>query len=224
MKLTVSLSKAYDALTEEESAKFHAWFGKSVVRDSKGKPIRCFHGTPHQFDKFDLNFAAKGNDQYGIGFYFTDNADVASTYSGENGSVLPCYLKIVKPIDFDRPRNITQLQITKLVSAIGPKLMKDALSNHIDVDSVGFRVALNQYAKFYEGTDLLQAARGIWNDIYEGTPLAGHFPKLFKAVTGYDGIIVRRSNGNIYVVFTPQQIKSAVGNDGRYTRAAELTR
>ena len=48
------------------------------------KPIRAYHGSPHDFDKFDLSKigTGEGAQAYGHGLYFAENENVAKSYKG----------------------------------------------------------------------------------------------------------------------------------------------
>lgn len=47
-----------------------------------GKAIRAYHGSPHDFDRFDLSKigTGEGAQAYGHGLYFAENEDVAKSY------------------------------------------------------------------------------------------------------------------------------------------------
>lgn len=65
-----------------KTPEFKKWFGKSKVKDAKGKPLVVYHGTANQFTEFN---SEKGNPEsdWGAGFYFTNGKeDVASNYAG----------------------------------------------------------------------------------------------------------------------------------------------
>lgn len=89
-------------LTPEQSA----FFANSKIRDTNGKLLLLYHGTPNNFDVFDKEKIGyrfrdyKGNPQYTLGFYFTDDEDYA-TYVGMDGlpnTVKKCYLNITNPL------------------------------------------------------------------------------------------------------------------------------
>lgn len=236
MKIALSLSKAFHAQTPAERANFERWFGKSVVRDKNGDPLRCFHGTPKVFQKFDPKFIGTGVDQYGIGYYFTSDHNMANGYTknkadrvtgltdaaSQNSNIMPVYLRINKPIDYYRQPQITRTQVGKLLTGLGRKHLMQFIRENYDVDFEGMQKCIEEYASAYSGTDIVHASMSIWSDLYEGHPDAGHFPAIFATATGYDGIVARRSSGDVYVVFSPLQIKSAVGNSGRYRRVADI--
>lgn len=81
------------------------FFSKSVVRDKDGLLLPVYHGTGTNIEAFDPAFTGQGNDQYGSGFYFTDNWDTAYGYAtaclkANDGTTLP------KPGGKDRPHVI----------------------------------------------------------------------------------------------------------------------
>ena len=56
--------------------------GFAMGTSNVGKPIRAFHGSPHDFDKFDLSKigTGEGAQAYGHGLYFAENEGVAKAY------------------------------------------------------------------------------------------------------------------------------------------------
>ena len=68
-----------------ETSEFKAWFSGSEVVDDDGKPLKVYHGTTHDFDRFKV----KGNPEgfYGQAFYFTDSiVDVNENYATDAGA------------------------------------------------------------------------------------------------------------------------------------------
>lgn len=89
------------------TAEQEEYFKDSVVRDENGKLKVMYHGTssgghtvfdPLGVSKFGL---------FGAGSYFTDNKDVAESYTekgrGNNKQIYETYLNITNPIDMDAP-------------------------------------------------------------------------------------------------------------------------
>ena len=61
-----------------ESKSFDAWFGKSVLRDAKGRPLVLYHGTDKGgFTAFDLSKI----DPSHVGFFLSDDPRLAQTYT-----------------------------------------------------------------------------------------------------------------------------------------------
>ncbi len=233
MKIIVSKSMHYSQFTPEIDAKFKAWFGKSVVKDG-ANPRICYHGSPDDIKFFDPKFTGKGLDASGIGFYFTSDTNDADRYiagaddrnrSGLGGNVMPVYLKIQKPIYFDNQKEITPAQIRSLTGNFHIReTYSKFINDNYDVGYQGFAKSSQEYRDATLGSSLITASFSIYNDIYADSPVAHLFPQIFKEATGYDGIIRTQGDTTHYIVFSPTQIKSAVGNNGGFRpRTADIT-
>lgn len=81
---------------------FWKWFGKSKVVDENGNPLVVYHGTRSQFAEFDKKYAKNG-------FFFTTEkrknsvAGYYAYYYDDNGSIMPCYIKLENPLIVHRP-------------------------------------------------------------------------------------------------------------------------
>jgi hypothetical protein len=208
-------------MTAEQKANFEKWFRSSVVtEDGKAgsEPKVVYHGSPADIKAFSKKFLKAGNHENGIGYYFTDETTGASGY-GEGGAVYPAYLRITKPIVYGKEKNITLAQVSKLCTGLGKKHFTQFLRDNYDVDYTGLQAARDEYFDAVVRNPLIQAAFSIYNDVYDGAENETNFAEVFKNATGYDGIIVPKGaqgQGTNYVVFSPKQIKSAVGNSGRF--------
>lgn len=92
--------------TATSTPAFKKWFGDSKVVDAEGKPLVVYHGTRSEDVNQFRDFAAEDfNEQ--PSFFFTDSADVASTYAeadlpdGDSPNVIPAYLAIDNPLVVD---------------------------------------------------------------------------------------------------------------------------
>lgn len=207
-------SESLDTGTPE----FKRWFMASkVVRGSTPKIV--YHGTPYDFNAFDIRKLGQGNDQYGVGFYFTDSPDWAAGYGN---IVMPCYIKIAKPIMWSRQPNITLRQARAIACGLDRSETIDALEAGYDVKRMGFARALEEYCAPLDGYPMVEALNSLYNDFYRGRELQYMFSTVVKRVTGYDGVINNTGDHDIYVVFTPQQIKSAISNSGRFRRVPNI--
>lgn len=73
--------------------------GTKVLGDD-GQPVVAYHGTQHEFDKFDMDKKVTGE---GRALYFSGNQTVAAGYAGTTGTVRPQYLDIRNPYYTDFP-------------------------------------------------------------------------------------------------------------------------
>lgn len=113
------------------TAQQEAYFKNSKVRDESGNLLVAYHGTGAIITAFDPAYTGQGNDQYGSGFYFSTNREVAegytnSTLTGDDGHPLPkpggdshpnvisVYINMVKPIivDGSEHQNLRHINIS----------------------------------------------------------------------------------------------------------------
>jgi hypothetical protein len=88
---------------------FIKWFGKSKVSTTDGHPLVCYHGTYQDFTTFKPIGDNKLSHAFNrLGYWFDVNAETPSHFAGYQqnlqgtaGSVMPCFLRIVKPFFLD---------------------------------------------------------------------------------------------------------------------------
>lgn len=114
----MNIRESMNPLTEEQKA----FFANSKVRNNSGELLVVYHGTGTTIKSFSPEFTGMGNDQYGSGFYFTDNYDTAHGYTqnrlkgndgtelgkpgGEdNPNVIAAYINLENPIIVDGAEN-----------------------------------------------------------------------------------------------------------------------
>ena len=182
---------------------FWKWFGDSVVVDADGKPLKVYHGTREDFNEF------KGDLMY-----FSTTPEYASQFSsapdlvkgGSNPAVLPVYLKITNPLDLRE------------------------LETYVMTDEEFLSVLFNYGVDV--GDKDIQFQRGY--NLPAWSWLRENYHRLVPAIKeSYDGVIMYESNNArggknlsdlIYVVFQPNQIKSATGNNGEYSSNPDITK
>jgi len=68
---------------------FQGFYGRSVFRDSEGKPQVLYHGTADDVSAFDLDHPnRKDSGWLGTGVYLTDNPDLAEIYADQKARAL----------------------------------------------------------------------------------------------------------------------------------------
>lgn len=194
-----------------ESPEFKKWFKDSKVVDENGKPLVVYHGTGTTITEFNPEFTGQGNAQYGPGFYFTISPENAYQYSIResrfgNAQTIPAYVSIKNPIPLNK--KVARGEIESLIKD-APDL-NDMLANFGDVQFEGEKTVFNNAVNAYTGRSKSDAFDTIWHDFYKGRE-----PEYLKAVLklGFDGKII--DNGTI-VAFSPEQIKSSIGNRGSF--------
>lgn len=93
----------FRAAPQTDTPAFQNWFRDSQAVDGDGRPLRVFHGTGGDFSVFSRARAGAttGAANTGMGFFFTDNADVAGNYarmSRDAQSIMPVYLSVQNPL------------------------------------------------------------------------------------------------------------------------------
>lgn len=186
-------------LTEQQwlqvrTPSFKAWFGDwenspksaSKVVDENGEPLVVYHGTPSNYNEFNEFIV------YNEGVFFTANKSTSDRYAGmrgDKGTVKAIYLNIKKP---------------KAIRSVGyefdgflgadAKLKK--MSKALEDKNPGYSRAPYRYK------ELLR--ENLSNKGFDGLVLDDH---------SWEGVI---ENDSQYVVFNPNQIKSATDNIGTF--------
>lgn len=99
---------------EEQEANFKKWFGKSVVVDKSGKPLKVIHSSKYRFNSFIPSA------QIDVGSHFGDVSASDKIHNPDKMSEIlyyPVYLKIENPIEFVDP-------ITWDIASMGEKLVE----------------------------------------------------------------------------------------------------
>lgn len=168
---------------------FRAWFGDSKVTDADGLPLVVYHGTDKDVVAFDKAKVGANFPAMSRAFYFSSTPDGAENYALDPAGA--SYAQPAIPGIFrGEPAKI---------GAGGSNLMPAFLR----MTNPLRKRALGNYSPEQ------------WLD--------KHREKLLEQVKagGHDGIAVEPGRyfverGAVYAVFEPEQIKSAVGNCGRY--------
>lgn len=206
----------------EREQNFTNWFQQSAAVDSKGQPLKLYHGTMRDFDRFDNRQLGSfsNNPNTGLGHFFSSKPDVANQFAGANlykttmgtadpyGTVLPVNLRLNNPY-IVRSEGGYGL-------GLGDRQMKQRRMKH-DPDVGGYRDA---YSVLYD--DLAEDY-----GYRLGHPLStiDDAEALKQALMddGYDGIILKDSimDAEItpqdhYIIFDPNQAKS-IYNRGTYS-------
>lgn len=178
---------------------FRRWFGDSKVVDEQGRPLVVYHGTNGDFSSFSLDKAGSSIDSgfLGTGFYFTDSASLASTYAnvgrGNAQNVMPVYLSLKNPYMWGTKTGGVRSEVYGEKNGIPEEL----------------RAAVFERAGF-------TLKEGAEPDFSQEKPLSDALRAELIA-RGHDGVIATfKSGGAEYVAFSPEQIKSATGNNGNF--------
>ena len=176
---------------QTETPEFKRWFGDSKVVDAQGKPLVVYHGTVRDFSAFKPTM-------YGDRFHFgtIEQAEqrAGEVWGGSAQNVMPVYLSIKNPLRLpDLNQWVNKSSWASERKAMPPKVadMVGRVLNREETDRFTF---LNRIIKGLE--DL-----------------------------GYDGIVYQNTHegaapADSWMAFRPEQIKSAIGNNGNFDPAS----
>jgi hypothetical protein len=212
-------------IAQTDTPAFKKWFVESKVVDAAGKPLVVYHGTNKSqdgdaFSSFDTYGGNYG--LFGLGAYFTENPDVASSYvkkgRGITPTVYPAFMSLQNPMDMDAKADPTAWQ-----KAVPETDFSSDYKPNGDTNEAFYRAAEEQLrdedALTYEAAEMMQ----------EALRTMGH-----DGITHIGGGRVK-SEGvkhRVFIAFESEQIKSATGNNGdfdpgnpdiRFSRAATQT-
>lgn len=204
--------------------KFRAWFKGSKVVDEMGDPLPVYHGSNADIKEFNhaFNASSSGNAQYGAGFYFTTSPHVASGYADyakDTPVVYQVFLKIKKPLLSSKKYRLSRDQIKRFI--VSAPNWQETLNDFEDIETYGLSKCLSEVISNlyeYQNDTLLETLFQINNDWYKN-----HDQEFVTSVTnilGYDGIQVNLEGTVHWIAFYPWQIKSAVGNVGKYSKTS----
>lgn len=198
------------AATKEGLENFWRWFGESITMDKNGRPRVFFHGSRKDFSSFRYDVPIEAGRYAGDGIYFSLNPSEASAYSKSpqrsadsfewsGSSVYPTYLRINKVFDAYGGDNfaLSDGEISELAEISGET-----------TDYIKEEYAVDGHVTQSSSARLNGAIRR------NGGDAASWLTKLLTQ-HGYDGI---HNGDGEYVVFYPNQIKSAIGNNGNFSR------
>jgi len=191
---TVDAKASATKLRQVHTPEFSNWFGESKITDAQGSPKRVYHGTTsREIEAFDPSRIGSGVDggkvgDLGPGFYFTEDAQAADRYA--------------------RPGHFMKAFDERAPDAEGSILPLYARAEK--------PLVLDPKAEGIQG-ELSREHHSVWDAKDDAAKLAWH-DKVREA--GYDSVLSLDGEGKIRegVVFEPNQLKSATGNSGRFSR------
>jgi len=199
----------------EREQNFANWFQESQAVDNQGQPLKLYHGTKADFDRFDNEYleSATPSVPSNLGFFFTQNPRVSNQFAGADlrkvimnqatpgGRSLPVNLRLNNPyvLESQIPEGATQNWMDKRYT--------DAYELLYGLHLGGWPKPL---AKTREYSDAEDAAINFRRQL-EGQ--------------GYDGVILRNTlmdsespndPSDHYIIFDPNQAKG-IYNRGTYS-------
>ena len=170
-----------------------------------GYTKKAYHGTDGDFWTFSLRNRGKNGELLGVGYYFAENEGDATGYARGGGKVLSVYLDIQNPV------STTKLTITPEQWSTFLDYAQAHRDEYIDGVWKGNSIKKDfelRYMNDYDSdTDLISgfinATAGRNSEVAEA------YLQMLKDSTGIDGAVQGENGSQVYVAFTPGQIKSA---------------
>lgn len=184
---------------------FWDWFSGSKVVDEEGRPIIMYHGSPKVFSVFRPGGRAKAI-FLSPDPYFADRFTV-DEYDYDVGPIYAVYVNAKNPFDYENQQHIAALEA--------------ALAEEFDKSGGNVRAT----GDFLNWDEMVSAIKdGDWRTIENPT-----VQKAIKKI-GHDGFYVLESmfspqlgdrvEAKNLAVYEPNQVKSAIGNSGKFSPKA----
>ena len=203
---------------------FKRWFGNSKVVDKNGNPLVVYHGTAADIEFFDP-LALGANTRAASAkkaFFFAASPKVASGYAVLSESRPSLKVSI---IDNAAKSEVLPESLRKmLLKSINETTLSKA--EHAEWDEMTSGV------EFTIGANVLPVYLSMQNPLVVDYKGSDYRERSFASVVaeakknGHDGVIFRNAKdtihndfaevSDIFAVFEPTQIKSAIGNNGNY--------
>lgn len=167
--------------------------GVSAYLKRIAEPIKAWHGTPHDIDRFDASKigTGEGNQTFGHGLYFAENPEVAKWYRESLVGRDSAYFRGDSPVGY---RDIqTDLASHELGQGYGPPLIRDLVDSWADVKNPKSTVGLFSSDKESSDDMLLRLRRSY--------SFGNESPERLKSLYDYlDSTFTARRPGNLYEV------------------------
>lgn len=159
-----------------------------------------FHGSDRPISSFSDDFVGNGNDEYGPGIYFANDAATSLGYiNGEAGGML-YVVELSFRKQLSKSMKINRTQVLKMMKASPDEY---ATSNWSDNPSEAYQMALQNIMESYD--NMLDAMLEVWSSWYPNN--AQEFVRNLVTL-GYDGHLTELASGDIFAtVYNPKSIK-----------------
>jgi hypothetical protein len=171
-----------------------------MVRQNMIQPITAYHGSPHEFTKFDLEKVGTGRgvNALGKGVYATDTQEFAQNFGKNVYKIDLPDEKIAQMINFDAPLSQQPKIVTDFIKKYEEELADDLKKYGVSIKT---GKTPNIYDN-YKGGDLFMFVSEKFGDGAKATP--------FLQEAGIQGIIKKdksgKNNANIYSIFDPSDV------------------
>ena len=186
----LKVSRILSATTPLTNAAFKAWFAGSKIVDASGNPLRVFHGTTKGPSDGVFRLSNHGY------IFVTPQPHYADTYTGgrwDKGQIFPLYAKASNPLD------LREAGSKYLRAEAVKELLRGKGVNPDSIDFTGVYKAMDPICFWIRAKGFKEAVMAA----------------------GYDAIwqeenSMTTAGDDALVLFSPSQLKSAIGNTGDY--------
>lgn len=175
--------------------------------------LTLYHGSNFKINNFSPKFFNTGTNrqQLGVGFYFSDDMDVASMYGKY---IHECSVRIGNKLNLRKTGKLKTDTISWLIK--NAPNYKEKLSNFGDLDVEGYYTVLNKAVFIYNyETVISKKLFNLENDFFDGDEYLFNqllYKSSLKLNCIYDKIdetnnLFFKNGSTIYNIFLPEQIK-----------------
>jgi hypothetical protein len=232
-KPTTSSTGAQIHPTKNGVRNFWRWFGDGELVDSMGRPRMFYHGSPKDIEAFkrgtaDAIFFAPSPEPMNVFINYKVTQDAYNEKPYAFGAVYPVYINAKNVFDYENPEH---------VDAIVDEVMQNAKSSSIGIIR---KAVLHPYysvktptekgveEEFLVAPEAIVEPKKFSRDALKEKLQKGYWPtfetgEVINALKklGFDGFHVQENFGGRFyknvAVFSPNNIKSAVGNNGQFS-------
>ena len=192
-----------------DTPEFKSWFKGSKVVDSVGKPLVVYHGTKRNFNTFNTDKKELGS-HFGTQSHANGAINRGTRYIGSN--IIPCYLSIKNPLrlrDKGRfhPRDLKK-ELVELSILSNDEMNKIAQLPYKEGNAILKRVLIS---KGYDGIVYLNRSEDVTVDVDKANSLSDDEYLSFQPHAT-----------DSWIAFNPNQIKSAIGNNGKFSKDSNV--
>ena len=192
---------------QTETEAFKKWFGDSKVIDESGKPKIVYHGTNQSFNIFNVS---------DVGIH-AGTMDQANSRKGEKNSgefrVMPLYMRINNPLRLkDSPSwkdPVFYLQKTGIAEHLSAPLVKKITGFYDELKGIDLKSVQGQ-------EQALEMAMGINRRVARELKAQGYDGIVYKNTHDGTSLENKMREDDAWIVFDPEQIKSATTNNGNF--------
>ena len=190
-----------------------------------------YHGTDKIFDEFEDEYMFNGNAEYGLGFYFTNDIEIARKYTNKN-IILKADVEINKPIKIQYDNNTAgnpfinaceKIQIDKNIAfkmLCQIPILKTQPNDQNKLNPLGDYIESYWEKEKYSNIEFKELIIQLINKLANGKNyitlytlidlLYDNFLELRNVITkylGYDGVIINQNDNITYVTWYAKNIQ-----------------